>query len=124
LFRVVAVFGSSLPSIDKSLGSVCSALHIPYLTTNMAPVNRVKSDYSLYLGPTQMDLIEVVVAIIEKLKWQEVALVSHRETGEIEFSCLMYKNESFDKRGNIAKRHWCTIAVPSFWVILNLLRSK
>jgi hypothetical protein len=51
----------------------------------MAPVNRVKSDYSLYLGPTQMDLIEVVVAIIEKLKWQEVALVSHRETGEIEF---------------------------------------
>jgi hypothetical protein len=80
--RVVAVFGSSLPSVDKSVGSVCSALHIPYLTTGLAPIDRAKSDFVLHLGPTQMDLILAVTALVEKLKWEQVALVSHRETGK------------------------------------------
>ena len=77
----MAAFGSSLPTVDQSVGSVCSALHIPYMTTSLAPVNRPKTDYVLHLGPTQTDLIEVVAAIIDKLNWDEVALVSHRETG-------------------------------------------
>jgi hypothetical protein len=81
----VAVFGSSLPSVDQGIGSVCSALHIPYLTTSLAPVNRAKTDYVLHLGPTQTDLIEVVAAIIDKLNWEEVALVTHRETGNFLF---------------------------------------
>ena len=79
----MAVFGSSGQTADHSIGSVCSALHIPYLTTSLAPVNRPKTDYVLHLGPTQTDLIEVVAAIIQKLNWDEVALVTHRETGTV-----------------------------------------
>jgi hypothetical protein len=59
LSRVVAVFGSSDPLVDRSVGSVCSALHIPYLTTAFAAINRAKTDFVLHLGPTQMNLIEV-----------------------------------------------------------------
>ena len=85
LYRVVAVFGSSPVDVDSSVAAVCSALQVPYFTTH--PVltssdNRVSRRFAIHLGPSQNDLISAVKDTIDQLKWTEVALLSHRETGD------------------------------------------
>ena len=52
------------------------------MTTGHAGIDRINSKFILHLGPTQMQLVEAVAALVERLKWDEVALVSHRETGQ------------------------------------------
>ena len=81
----MAVFGSSPTEVDSSVAAVCSALQVPYLTTH--PVltsadNRVSRRYAIHLGPSQNDLISAVKEAIGQLKWSQVALLSHRETGD------------------------------------------
>ena len=96
-YRVVAVFGSSPSNLDSSVASVCSALHVPYLTASSHPVMAGSSSgnvdnlassssrkFAVHLGPSQNDLIQAVKETIDQLKWTEVALLSHRETGKKE----------------------------------------
>ena len=90
---MVAVFGSSPAEVDSSVAAVCSALQVPYLTTH--PVlsssdNRVSRRYAIHLGPSQNDLIQAVKDTIERLKWSEMALLSHRETGKSTFLLFFF----------------------------------
>ena len=96
-YRVIAIFGSSTPEIDRSVSSVCSSLHIPHLTTTMQKFeNEVKSktsldrksggDYSIYLGPSQHDLVTMTASVVNKLGWHNLALITHRETGKMNVS--------------------------------------
>ena len=91
-FRVIAIFGSSSPVIDSSVSSVCSSLHIPHLTTTMQTFememkNQVSdhSSYSIYLGPSQHDLVTMIADVVKRLEWQSLALITHRETGKSSF---------------------------------------
>ena len=89
--RVVAVFGSSPSLVDSSVASVCSALKVPYLTTHpvLASSENIQArKFAVHLGPSQNDLIQAVKDTIERLKWSEMALLSHRETGKLTFSDL------------------------------------
>ena len=82
------MFGSSpAHEVDSSVASVCSALHVPYLTSH--PILASSSStmlnsrkYAVHLGPSQNDLISAVKDTIDQLKWTRVALLSHRETGD------------------------------------------
>ena len=47
--RVVAVFGSSPSELDSSVASVCSALHVPYLTSHPVKVSFIYN-VSTFLG--------------------------------------------------------------------------
>lgn len=85
--RVVAVFGSSPMEVDSSVAAVCSALHVPYLTSHPVMAsgsggNLMSRKFAVHLGPSQSDLISAVKDTIDQLKWTQVALLSHRETGE------------------------------------------
>ena len=94
IFRVIAIFGSSSPEVDSSVSSVCSSLHIPHLTTTMQKLeNEVKSQsrnidhnlnghYTIYLGPSQHDLVSMIADIVKRLNWRNMALITHRETGK------------------------------------------
>ena len=99
-YRVIAIFGSSTPEIDRSVSSVCSSLHIPHLTTTMQKFeNEVKSktsldrksggDYSIYLGPSQHDLVTMTATVVNRLGWQNLAFITHRETGKVNVSHVM-----------------------------------
>ena len=86
LFRVVAIFGSSPLLVDSSVASVCSALKVPYLTSHpvLASAENIQArKFAIHLGPSQNDLIRAVRDTIDQLKWTELALLSHRETGKI-----------------------------------------
>ena len=88
LFRVVAIFGSSPLLVDSSVASVCSALKVPYLTSHpvLASAENIQArKFAIHLGPSQNDLIRAVRDTIDQLKWTELALLSHRETGKIFF---------------------------------------
>ena len=79
----MAVFGSSPDVIDASVSSVCSALHIPYLSTgglgtNVAPSN---GQFVVRVGPQARDLVNAVEKLVKKLEWTEVAYIVHRKTG-------------------------------------------
>ena len=95
-YRVVAIFGSSSSEIDASVASVCSALSVPYLTSQPYSGNNLmlSRKFAIHLGPSQHDLITAVKETIFQLKWTEVALLSHRETGELGMPkigrCLMH----------------------------------
>ena len=85
----MSVFGSSPSALDSSVASVCSALQVPYLTTHAVEASSTGGSnlgstrkFAVHLGPSQNDLIGAVKDTIDQLKWTEVALVSHRETGE------------------------------------------
>ena len=94
--RVVAVFGSSPSLVDSSVASVCSALKVPYLTTHpvLASAENIQArKFAVHLGPSQNDLIQAVKDTIERLKWSEMALLSHRETGKLTFSHFKKKGE-------------------------------
>ena len=91
--RVVAVFGSSPSLVDSSVASVCSALKVPYLTTHpvLASSENIQArKFAVHLGPSQNDLIQAVKDTIERLKWSEMALLSHRETGKSTFLTLFF----------------------------------
>ena len=101
-YRVIAIFGSSTPEIDRSVSSVCSSLHIPHLTTTMQKFeNEVKSktsldrksggDYSIYLGPSQHDLVTMTASVVNKLGWRNLALITHRETGKMNVSHVFFR---------------------------------
>ena len=83
----MAVFGSAPDLVDTSVGSVCSALHIPYLTTGSVQVKDEftyvdPQDYfSIHLGPTQRDLVRAVTDFVREIDWKTVALISHRPSG-------------------------------------------
>ena len=97
IFRVIAIFGSSSPKVDSSVSSVCSSLHIPHLTTTIQNVeNEIKSQsrsedpnsrghYSFYLGPSQHDVVTMIVDIVKRLQWSNLAYITHRETGKNTF---------------------------------------
>ena len=92
--RVVAVFGSSPSLVDSSVASVCSALKVPYLTTHpvLASSENIQArKFAVHLGPSQNDLIQAVKDTIERLKWSEMALLSHRETGKSTFLLFFFK---------------------------------
>ena len=36
------------------------------------------------LGPTQRDMVQAVADFVTKMKWNKIALISHRATGEIQ----------------------------------------
>ena len=38
--------------------------------------------YTIYLGPSQHDLVTMVADIVKRLNWRNVALITHRETGK------------------------------------------
>ena len=90
-YRVIAIFGSASPEVESSVSSVCSSLHIPHLTTSMKKFeNEVKSQsrnldrmtaYSIHLGPSQQDLVTMMADVVKRLKWTNVALITHRTTG-------------------------------------------
>ena len=91
--RVVAVFGSSPSLVDSSVASVCSALKVPYLTTHpvLASSENIQArKFAVHLGPSQNDLIQAVKDTIERLKWSEMALLSHRETGKSTFLTIFF----------------------------------
>jgi hypothetical protein len=85
----VAIFGSSPSVVDSSVASVCSALRVPYLTGHPVNINSLDSNrkFAVHLGPSQNDLIDVVTATIGQLKWTDLALISHRQTGEYIIGC-------------------------------------
>ena len=92
--RVVTVFGSSPSLVDSSVASVCSALKVPYLTTHpvLASSENIQArKFAVHLGPSQNDLIQAVKDTIERLKWSEMALLSHRETGKSTFLLFFFK---------------------------------
>ena len=82
--------------MDSSVASVCSALKVPYLTTHpvLASAENIQArKFAVHLGPSQNDLIQAVKDTIERLKWSEMALLSHRETGKLTFSHFKKKGE-------------------------------
>lgn len=90
-YSVMAVFGSSPSVVDSSVGSICSALHIPYLTTgglgaHVAPSN---GQFVVRVGPQARDLVNAAEALLKKLEWNEVAYVVHRKTASLDVSILI-----------------------------------
>ena len=59
------------------MGSVCSALHVPYMTTG----TESSGEYVVRMGPMQEEVIQAVVDLVTEMKWTEVALVAHRQSG-------------------------------------------
>ena len=43
-------------------------------------------EYSIYLGPSQHDLVTMTASVVNKLGWHNLALITHRETGKINVS--------------------------------------
>ena len=85
------MFGSATESVDGSAKSVCSALHVPYLTTSML---KVKDELSyvpdeavppISLGPTQRDMVQAIADFVGQMGWNKIALISHRATGDFNF---------------------------------------
>ena len=77
----MAVFGASPEAVDGSVGSVCSALKVPYLTASSV-ANTARSKFVVEMGPKSEHLVEAVVEVVEKMGWKEVAVVAHRSSGE------------------------------------------
>ena len=38
--------------------------------------------YSIYLGPSQHDLVTMITDIVKRLQWSNLAFITHRETGK------------------------------------------
>ncbi len=78
------MFGAAPPSVGPSASSVCSALHVPYLSASPA-ISPSPSPFLVRLGPTQPQLESAVAQLVaseEGLQWDEVAVLVHKETGE------------------------------------------
>ena len=41
------------------------------------------SSYSIYLGPSQHDLVTMIADVVKRLEWNNLALITHRETGKL-----------------------------------------
>ena len=56
-------------------------------TFEMEMKNQVSdhSSYSIYLGPSQHDLVTMIADVVKRLEWQSLALITHRETGKYSF---------------------------------------
>ena len=92
--RVIAIFGSSPANVDLSVASVSSSLHIPHLTTSMKRVEDevlgrprnldmdMARQYSIHLGPSQYDIVSAITDMVQRLGWSNLALITHRETGQ------------------------------------------
>lgn len=78
------MFGAAPQSVGPSASSVCSALHVPYLSASPA-ISPSPSPFLVRLGPTQPQLESAVAQLVaseEGLQWDEVAVLVHKETGE------------------------------------------
>ena len=92
--RVIAIFGSSPANVDLSVASVSSSLHIPHLTTSLKRVEDevlgrpsnldmdMARQYSIHLGPSQYDIVSAITDMVQRLGWSNLALITHRETGQ------------------------------------------
>ena len=72
------MFGSASPLVDSSVGSVCSALHVPYFTTG----TKSSGDFVVRMGPMLEEVIQAIVDLVTEMEWREVALVAHRQSGK------------------------------------------
>lgn len=79
----MAVFGSSDREVDTSVASVCSALHIPYLTTGTSfALDDNSGKYTVQMGPQATHLVQAVHSLVVTLGWKDIAFIVHRKTGE------------------------------------------
>ena len=53
-------------------------------TFEMEMTNQVMdhSSYTIYLGPSQHDLVTMIADVVKRLEWRSLALITHRETGK------------------------------------------
>ena len=83
-FSVISVFGSVPASVDASLGSVCSGLHIPYLSTAAAPGQEgdpQEAAFVFRLGPQERHLAAAVADMAREMKWTHAAFIAHKQSG-------------------------------------------
>jgi len=81
---VVSVLSSApLTAGGASAASVCSTLHIPFVSSAVADVDGLKrSDFVTLLAPTAAQVSDAVVSIALRLGRSHVAVVRNEETGE------------------------------------------
>lgn len=89
-YSVMAVFGSSDREVDTSVASVCSALHIPYLTTGTSfALDDNSGKYTVQMGPQATHLVQAVHSLVVTLGWKDIAFIVHRKTGSLDPGLLI-----------------------------------
>ena len=78
----MAVFGSSTPAVTDSVASACSALHIPFFTSEPALSNQSPARFTVRMAPSAREVAAAVADAAFALEWTEAAVVAHKSSGK------------------------------------------